>query len=205
LKNYISEGRKTVREIETETFEENPPLFREYISASADVKNIMDNQLKNVKTHARLLSKGMWYEWRMTLLATLKDGLQRTAECMVKDEKTLDHQQALLESVLPRLIHQAEQCSSEEADLEIAAEELASCDQGELNDARHRLVTVDADIEVKKQLISDLRKQLEGNEAAIAADSEQKDLCLEEIREAEKVREECRGWSSKEISALKGT
>jgi kinetochore protein Spc7/SPC105 len=29
-------------------------------------------------------------------------------------------------------------------------------------------------------------------------------LCLEEIREAEKIREECRGWSSSEISVLKG-
>lgn len=193
-----------MREIETETFEENPPLFREYISAPTDVKTIMDNQLKNVKTHARLLSKGMWYEWRMTLLATLKDGFFRTAEGMVKDEKTLDRQQALLDSVLPQLIQQAEQLESEEVDLQAAADELANCDQEELSDARQRLVTVDADIQAKKQMIADLRKQLQTKEANILAGSQRKEKCLEEIRGSEKIREECRGWTSSEINALKG-
>lgn len=204
LKSYISEGRKTVREIETETFEENPPLFREYISAPADIKIVMDNQLKNVKTHARLLSKGLWYEWRMTLLATLRDGFFKMAEGMEKDEETLDQQQALLDSVLPQLVQRAEQLERQEIDLQYAAEELANCDQEELSEARQQLITVDADIEAKKQLISELRRQLQGKDAEIAAGTERKEVCLEDIRQAEKIRQECRGWSSNEINALKG-
>jgi kinetochore protein Spc7/SPC105 len=168
------------------------------------MKIVMDNQLKNVKTHARLLSKGMWYEWRMTLLATLKDGLFRTGEGMIKDEEILDEQHALLETVLPQLVRQAEELEREEADLQYAAEEIANCDQVELSDARQQLITIDADIEAKKQLISDLRKQLQGKEAEIVAGNERKQTCLEDIREAEKIREECRGWSSNEISLLKG-
>jgi kinetochore protein Spc7/SPC105 len=204
LKNYISEGRRTVREIETETFEENPPLFREYISATPDIKIVMDNQLKNVKTHARLLSKGMWYDWRMTLLGTLKDGLFKTAEGMIKDEEKLDQQQELLEPVLPQLIQQAEKLQREEGGLQSAAEELANCDPEELGDARQRLITVDADVEAKKHMIADLRKQLQGKEAEIEAGNERKQVYFEEIREAEKIREECRGWTSNEISILKG-
>lgn len=164
----------------------------------------MDNQLKNVKTHARLLSKEMWYEWRMTLLATLKDGLFKTAEGMTKDERILNKQQGLLDSILPQLIKQAEKLSDDEADLQVAAEELASCDQEDLSDARQNLITVDADVEAKKQLIAELRKQLQGKEAEIAAGLERKEKYLDDIREAEKIREECRGWSSNEISALKG-
>ena len=204
LKNYISEGRKTVREIETETFEENPPLFREYISASADMKVVMDNQLKNVKTHARLLGKGMWYEWRMTLLNTLKDGLFKSAEGMIKDEEELDHQQALLESVLPQLMEEAERLENQEADLQTAAQELANCDQQELSEARQQLIALDADLEAKKQMIADLRKQLQGKEAEIESGSQKKQSILEDIQEAEKIREECRGWSSNEIGILKG-
>jgi kinetochore protein Spc7/SPC105 len=164
----------------------------------------MDNQLKNVKTHARLLSKGMWYEWRMTLLATLKDGFIKTAESMLQDEEILDRQIELLDSVLPQLVHQTEQLQSEESNLQSAAEELANCDQEELSDARQQLITVDADIQAKKQLIADLRKQLQGKEAEIVIGMDRKQICLEEIREAEKIREECRGWTSNEISALKG-
>lgn len=204
LKSYISEGRKTVREIETETFEENPPLFREYISATPDMKLVMDNQLKNVKTHARLLSKGMWYDWRMTLLGTLKEGLFKTGEGMIKDEEILDQQQALLDTVLPNLIKEAEALQNQEDDLQSAAEELANCDPEELSNARQDLITVDAEVEAKKRLIADLRKQLEGKQAEIASGAEKKQAWLEEIREAEKIREECRGWTSTEISALKG-
>ncbi|CZT44728.1 related to spindle pole body protein [Rhynchosporium secalis] len=203
LKRYISEGRKTVREIETETFEENPPLFREYISATPEMKVVMDNQLKNVKTHARLLSKGLWYDWRMTLLRTLKEGLFKSAEGMIEDEEILDHQQELLEAVLPELTRRAEQLQRDEADLRSAAEEIANCDQDELSDARQQLIAVDADVEAKKQLIADLRRQLEGKESEIEAGNERKQTYLEEIREAEKVRKECRGWTSSEISVLK--
>lgn len=193
-----------MREIETETFEENPPLFREYMSASADVKILMDNQLKNVKTHARLLSKGMWYEWRMTLLETLKEGLIKTAEGMMEDEKQLLYQQHLLDSVLPDMLQRVEELQGQETDLQMAADELANCDQEELSAARGQLVQLDADIEAKKAMIAELRKQLEGTELGIAAANEKKQTCLEDIREAEKIREEYRGWSSSEVSSLKG-
>ncbi|KAF4633749.1 hypothetical protein G7Y89_g4371 [Cudoniella acicularis] len=205
LKSYISEGRKTVREIETETFEENPPLFREYISATPDMKVVMDNQLKNVKTHARLLSKEMWYDWRMTLLGTLKEGLFKTSEAMSSDEKVLDHQQRLLSSVLPKLIQKAEALKTEEADLQSAAEDLANCDPEELSNSRQALITIDVDIEAKKRAIYELQKQLEGKEAEIESGIAKKQVWLEEIREAEKIREECRGWTSSEISSLKDT
>jgi kinetochore protein Spc7/SPC105 len=205
LKAYISEGRKTVREIEAETYDENPPLFREYISATPDIKSLMDNQLKNVKTHARLLSKGMWYDWRMTLLATLKDGLLKTAEGMIQDEEVLDRQQELLDAVVPHLIQQSSTLEREEQNLQAAADEIANCDQAELGDARQRLIIVDADLEAKKLVLSDLRMQLERRDAEIQAGNQKKQAWLEEIHEAEKIREECRGWSSSEISILKGT
>ncbi|TAQ84028.1 hypothetical protein B7494_g7648 [Chlorociboria aeruginascens] len=202
LKSYISEGRKTVREIESETFEENPPLFREYISATPDVKVVMDNQLKNVKAHARHLSKGMWYDWRMMLLDTLKDGLFKTAEGMEKDEKALNQQQALLDSVLSQLIKKAEQLETQESDLTIVADELANCDPQELSGARQDLISVEADIQAKKRMIADLNKQLKGREAEIAAGQRKKQVYLEEIRESEKIREEYRGWSSNRVDAI---
>jgi len=204
LKKYISEGRSIVREIETETFEENPPLFREYMSATPDVRMLMDNQFKNVKTHARLLSKGMWYEWRMKLLDGLKDGLYKISEGMEVDAEALQHQQDLLDSTLPQLVEKYEKVAEEEADLQTAAGELASCDQEELSDARQRLVSVDVDIEAKRRMIQDLRKQIQEKEMNIATVTEKKKAYISDIEEAEKVREACRGWSAEEGLALKG-
>lgn len=203
LKKYISEGRRIVREIETETFMENPPLFREYISASPEFKLLMDNQFKNVKTHARLQSKAMWYEWRMKLQEGLREGLFRTVEGMTADEKLLDQQQKLLSSVLPALLKQLEALDRECANLEAIATELKDCDPQELESARADLVAVDEDMEEKAREIAQLREQLQNTEEGVARLVEQKQQYNAEIKEAEGIREDSRGWSSTEISALK--
>ncbi|KAI0443206.1 hypothetical protein F4803DRAFT_515966 [Xylaria telfairii] len=203
LKKYISEGRRIVREIETETFEENPPLFKEYMTATPEFKTLMDNQFKNVKTHARLLSKAMWYEWRMKLQDGLKEGLEKIFEGMETDKELLKKQQALLGSILPRLVQQFEVLSTEREDLEAVAQELADCDPEDLQSARSELTTLDSDIETKKRMIEELRKELTEAESNVDSAAQKKRSCVADIEEAEKVREECRGWTSNEINSLK--
>ncbi|KAI1205429.1 Spc7-domain-containing protein [Annulohypoxylon truncatum] len=203
LKKYISEGRRIVREIETETWEENPPLFKEYMSATPEYKLFLDNQFKNVKTHARLLSKAMWYEWRMKLQDGLKEGLVTIAEGMKADEQLLQKEQKLLDSVLPKLIERFKSLEVEHDNLESAVQELADCDPEDLQAARSELTEVDADIEAKMKQIEQLRQQLGETESGISELSQKKEECLSDIKEAEKVREECRGWTSNEVSSLK--
>lgn len=203
LKKYISEGRKIVREIETETFQENPPLFREYITASPEFKNLMDNQFKNVKTNARLLSKAMWYDWRMKLQDGLREGLVRIAEGMITDEQLLEKQQKLLSSVLPAMVKQLDTLTRECEDLNAVASELEDCDPQELGSARADLTAVEDDIEAKNKEIAQLRQQFTASEQMVGQLVEQKQKYYADIKEAERIREECRGWSSTEISALK--
>ncbi|KHJ35424.1 putative chromosome segregation protein [Erysiphe necator] len=203
LKRYISEGRKTVREIETETWEENPPLFREYISATPDLKFLMDNQLKNVKTHSRLLSKGQWYDWRMTLHGTLKEGLAKSAEGMVCDEEILNHQQMLLDSVLPSAILNAKSLEEKINELQVAAQEIANCNKEELSAARQRLITVDENYEYKKIRLVELQKQLQKIETDIVEKHQYKQKLQKKIYDAEKIKEECRGWTVSEIQIIK--
>ena len=187
-----------------ETFEENPPLFREYISASPEFKVLMDNQFKNVKSHARLLSKAMWYEWRMKLQDGLKEGLINISEGMDDDDRLLTKQQELLSSILPDMLKHVEALEHEQEDLETLARELAACDPAELQKARMELVAMDKGIAEKTRKIAELRREIEGSEASIASLAKQKQQCLDETKEADKLREECRGWSSTEISAIKG-
>ncbi|RYP41850.1 hypothetical protein DL767_000679 [Monosporascus sp. MG133] len=203
LKKYISEGRRIVREIEMETLEENPPLFKEYMSATPEFKVLMDNQFKNVKTHARLLSKAMWYEWRTQLQDGLKEGLVKIAEGMTSDEQFLEKEQKLLDSVLPALSERLDALQTEHDNLQAIAQELADCDPEDLEAARADLTEVDADVRAKMRKIEELHQQLTETEAAIGEMTERKQECLADIQEAEKIREECRGWTSNEISSLK--
>ena len=188
-----------------DTFEDNPPLFREYMSAPPDVRAIMDNQFKNVKTHARLLSKAMWYEWRMKLLDGLKEGLSRIGDDFLQDAKTLSQQEQMLEPIIPNLVQEHEKLEAEANLIQSRADELANCDQEELQDARDKLALVEDEIESKCKQVEELQAQLAQHEEGIEQATERKSDCLLEIQAAEQVCEECRGWTIAEVAALKGT
>lgn len=203
LKNYIAEGRRMVKEIEDETYEINPPLFREYMCATPDVKALMDNQFKNVKTHARLLSKAMWYEWRMKLQEGLKEGLISISEGMDADEQMLKEREELLAAVLPGALERHEQLEEESGNLDEAAKELADCDPAELQAARDELTDLEADIEAKKRLIGELRGQLESSTSEAEELAAEKHSLMTSIQQSEKIREACRGWTGSEVESLK--
>ncbi|KAI4111612.1 MAG: hypothetical protein LQ339_000483 [Xanthoria mediterranea] len=202
LKRYIAEGRSIVREIEADTYEDNPALFREYMTAPPEAKALMDNQFKNVKTHARLLSKAMWYEWRMKLLEGLREGLVQIRNGMDEDAQVLSRQEGHVEALLPKLIEENERLQNEHRFLQAQADELASCDQDELRQAREQLATVDQDLQAKRRLADELEQELQAKEQSIQDAVERRDEYHAEIKEAERVRQESRGWKTSEVAAL---
>ena len=204
MKKYIAEGRSIVREIEADTFEENPPLFREYMNASSDIKPIMDNQFKNVKTHARLLSKAMWYEWRMKLLDGLKEGLVGIREGMKEDENRLFQQENFLELSLPTLIEENDHLQAGYQTLQAQADEVADCDQDELRDAREKLTILTENIEERRMMVDKLRNELQSTKESIEYANDRKDEYLAEIQEAENVRQESHPWKMSDITELQG-
>ena len=164
----------------------------------------MDNQFKNVKTHARLLSKAMWYEWRMKLLDGLKEGLLKIGDGMDEDDRNLIQQEQMLQPVLPGLIEEHEQLESQIQIAQAQADELADCDQDELRDARDSLQSIERDLEAKQKLVKELQIQLREKENILGDVVERKQECGKEIEKSEKVRQDCRGWSSTEVSTLQG-
>lgn len=204
LKSYISEGRQIIRSIEAETYAENPPLFREYVTAAPDIRLLMDNQFRNVKTHARLLSKEMWYEWRMKLLEGLKEGLDRHAQEMKADDVALQKQEKLLNSVVPGLVERHSILQSEATKLQEIADEMDNCDQDELRRAREKLSSIEVELVEKRKQLEQMQEELQDKTDTIEAGAELKAEFIGQIRQAERTKEECRGWSIKEVNALKG-
>ena len=205
MKRYISTGREAVRQIEANVEEDNPLLFSEYLTAPPDQRAIMDTQFKNLKANARLEARGEWYSWRSTLLGTLKASLLSTLNDFRHDETSLSNQEHLLDVVLPPFIEKQEQLSKEQRQLQQRHDELNSCDREELEQTRENLIATDAALQTKRELLMQLQQELADKEARIEAVKARKIECLAEIKAAERVREECRGWSTTEVRDLKGT
>ncbi|KAK2865105.1 hypothetical protein FQN49_003909, partial [Arthroderma sp. PD_2] len=205
LKSYISEGRRIIRSIEAETYAENPPLFQEYISATPDIRLLMDNQFRNVKTHARLLSKEMWYEWRMKLLEGLKQGLDQHVDEMKQDDTLLSKKESILVKVVPGLTEKHARLEIESRNLQKVMEEIENCDQEELRDSREKLSIVETELEDRKKKYEHVRHGLEEKSNVLEAGQARKEELLQQIRDAECITEECRGWKMKEVRVLKAS
>jgi len=164
----------------------------------------MDNQFKNVKTHARLLSKATWYEWRMGLLRGLQEGLDKARQDMSVDEDIIQQQEDMLRPVLPPLIEENKRLESQHAQLQAQADELANCDQSELQAARDELMAVEAEIQEKKAKLEEMQNAVSKKDEEIEIAKRGVEECKREITEAEKLREEFRGWSLGEVQPLKG-
>ena len=187
-----------------ETYADNPALFREYMAAPADIRVLMDNQFRNVKTHSRLLSKATWYEWRMKLLEGLKEGLKRHVEEMRGDEELLAKHEVLIDGMLPQLIERHASLEEEATSLQQLADEMENCDQEELRSARAKLSDMETEIELKKQQLRELQEEAQDRTSTVETATELKEEYTAQIKEAERVREECRGWSARDIRELKG-
>ena len=202
LKKYISEGRRVVKEIESETLDDNPAIFKEYTTANPSTRAALDNQFKNMKTNARLLSKATWYEWRMKLLDGLQESLKDTTQGLQADDEALAKQFDVVEHALKESQEKREALEQEHRVLRARADELAGCDPEDLETARQRLQTVNEeikshshDIEGQHESISDLDQQ-------IAAAKKAKESASAATKDAYRQREASRGWSTAEIAKV---
>ncbi|PUU77847.1 Spc7 kinetochore protein-domain-containing protein [Tuber borchii] len=203
LKKYIREGREVVRAIEDDTLEENPLLFREYMEAPPDIKLIMDTQFKNVKTHARFLAKGIWYEWRMKLLEGVRAALEDNLKGLKDDETLLSEALAAGQKLLPEIISRFETARSKLGSMREMKRRIEADDKAQLAIARESLQSVQSRIEQTKAELAQRKKDLEELDAQLSERELRKQTLQSCIEEAERVKEMNRGWSEEEVSIWK--
>ncbi|KAK3674937.1 hypothetical protein LTR78_005281 [Recurvomyces mirabilis] len=203
LKHYIDSGKKVIKTLEAETYEDTPPLIQAWMNAEPSRRAILDVKMRDMKTQARLRSKEMWYQWRSQLLGDLVKGLSGIGEGLLRDDEVLTESETVLDAVLPGLVEQKESMELEAERLEQALSATSEEGKMELEAARARLLEVDAELEEKREILAMLQKEGQEQESVATDLQDSKTEFLAAIQEAERVRESCRGVSHGEISALK--
>jgi len=204
LKRYIHEGKGAIKELEAETFQDTPRLIQAYMSAAPDRKMAIDAQLRDMKTHARLRSKEMWYGWRSQLLDELMHVLQGIAEGLLKDDEILQASEETLNQALPHMTEQQVALKQEAEQLEAELNATSEEEKEELDAARARITDVDAELAEKRRVLEELQYDVQEQEEIGENLRETKDEFTAAIKEAERVRESYRTISVEEINALKG-
>lgn len=140
----------------------------------------------------------------MKLLEGLKQGLDRNVDDMKKDGEILMRKEKLLGQVVPGLVQKHAYLETEFDHLQQVVEEMENCDQEELRKAREKLIATDNEISERKRELANLQPEFQEKTDAVEAGTARKSDLLGQIRDAEQVIEECRGWSVKEVHSLKG-
>jgi len=203
LERHIKEGRDVIDEIEEIAEAENPPLFQEYIRAPADIKALMDNQFKNIKTNARLTAKRDWYQWRMKNVDSVKDVLQRNLDGLRADERFVEEQKTVLDPLLPDIKKSWERVRYQLRKLEDMKQCIDMDDQDELMAARSRLADILNKIETTRGQTQQKRQQTEKIDKDIKIKEAKESQLVASIEEAERIKEMNRGWSENEVRTWK--
>lgn len=204
LKRYIDEGKIDIKQLEAETYRETPPLVQAYMTADQERRAVIDAQMRDIKTNARLRSKEVWYGWRSNLLGDLMHVLQGIAEGLLKDDDLLQQKEQILADVLPGLIEERASLDAEAERLKQAVSTDSQEQREILGAARERLVAVDSELQEKRQLLQQLQQENMDRESHAEDLRETRDEFIGAIEEADRVREACRATSVDEIEASKG-
>ena len=204
LKRYISDGKRVIKELETETAKETPPLLQAYIVAGPNRRVALDAQMRDIKTHARYRSKEMWYAWRSQLLEDLMKALQSIGESLIRDDEKLRHAEQVLDQIMPGLLQQHQTLQAEAGSLEEEAAAENEDEKEELEAAREKLQATAYEVHEKQKILQGLQREMQEQETQINDLEESRAEFAAAIKEADRVKESCRSISTNEITALKG-
>ncbi|KAF2717154.1 Spc7-domain-containing protein [Polychaeton citri CBS 116435] len=205
LKRYLSEGKADIKQLEQDTFDATPPLITAYMASESEQREAIDTQLRDIKANARYRSKEMWYGWRSQLLEDLMKGLQGIGENLIKDDETLQQAEQVLKQALPPLEQQHENVVAEAEELEQSVAATSEEEKAELDGLRNNLSNANLEVEEKRKILNALHAQVHEQEQLVGHLLEVKSECTDAIKEADRVREACRGVSMKEVSELKAS
>ncbi|KAG5513464.1 hypothetical protein PMAC_000895 [Pneumocystis sp. 'macacae'] len=205
LQKYIEEGKEVISKIEEDTSEENPLLFREYMSATHDIQVIMDGQFKLLKNYSRLYAKGVWYEWRDKLLLGLEEGLQKNLEGLKKDELVINEAKLALNACFPLIKLKFESLKGKLNHLKMIKEEINQCDQKELREVWSNISKINEEIESNADKIENINKNISKINDQLNRLSEKQMILDREIEEYKKATELNRCFDEGEIKNIKRT
>ncbi len=76
MKDDISSGQSDLAATEQICDLDNPPVIREYLSASDEDKQLFEMTFKAFKTNTQLKARERWYDWKMGLMGRVRPDVE---------------------------------------------------------------------------------------------------------------------------------
>lgn len=188
MKNNVKDAKELFSQLEAETLEENPLLFREYIEASADTKQVMSSQFKLIKSYARQQAKSVWYDWRTQLTNGVHEALKKNLKSLQDDQKVVESKRPAVEKAYNDISSKYMEMRNKLERMRKRADELANCDRDEFLAAQERLSTRKRDLASAQKSLEEQTNQVRDYRELVESQLQEKRKLQDSIQAAEKIR-----------------
>lgn len=204
MRKNITEARELLSQIDAETLEDTPLLFREFIEAGPDLKQAMITQFKLIKNYARHQARGVWYDWRVQLTQGLKEALVKRMETVQHDKLLIERKKKEIDvdEIHKRVSEAHAQMKARLETLRQQTTELEQYDREEILAARRELESVKQEHRAVQDQAEQMSQKVESVNKELQKLDDQKLSLKEQIKECEKVKSDNRRIDVGEILAL---
>ncbi|KAA8916129.1 hypothetical protein TRICI_001713 [Trichomonascus ciferrii] len=203
MKNNVKDAKELFSQLEAETLEENPLLFREYIEASADTKQVMSSQFKLIKSFARQQAKSVWYDWRTQLTNGVHEAFKKNLKSLQDDQKMLEAKRPAVERSYNDISSKYMEMRNKLERMRKRAAELANCDRDELLAAQELLSARKRDLASAQKSLEEQTNQVRDYRELVETQLQEKRRLQDSIQAAEKVRQANKRIEMQDIANLR--
>lgn len=204
MRKNITEARDLLSQIDAETLEDTPLLFREFIEAGPDLKQAMITQFKLIKNYARHQARGVWYDWRVQLTQGLKEALVKRMEAVQHDKLLIERKkkEVDVDEIHQRVSEAHAQMKARLETLRQQTTELEQYDREEILAARRQLESVKQEHKGVQDQAEQVSQKVESVNKELQKLDDQKVKLKEQIKECEKIKSDNRRIDIGEILEL---
>ncbi|QBM87576.1 Spc7-C2 protein [Metschnikowia aff. pulcherrima] len=198
----IEQGKRLFDEVKERSVQNNPLLFKQYLSASPFDQTAMRAKFHLMKEYTKQQAKEVWYEWRKKLISNILQVYQNNLEVLENDKLILESGIEELELSFKSMIRDLEAVNADVKRFKEIQSNFQGLEIEDIKRMRARMADLNRLLLDHKRLIAANEKSISALQQSINNRRISIDALKNQVREAEDELSKTKQFSSKEIEEL---
>ncbi|KAM9930473.1 hypothetical protein OXX80_009378 [Metschnikowia pulcherrima] len=198
----IEQGKRLFDEVKERSSQNNPPLFKQYLSASPFEQTAMRAKFHLMKEYTKQQAKEVWYEWRKKLISNILQVYQNNLEVLENDKLILESGIEELDLSFKSMIRDLEAVNADVKRFKEIQRNFQGLEIEDIKRMRARMADLNRSLLDHKRLIAANEKSISALQQNIDNRRISIDALKNQVREAEDELSKTKHFNSKEIEEL---
>ncbi|KAJ8141378.1 hypothetical protein OY671_005444, partial [Metschnikowia pulcherrima] len=198
----IEQGKRLFDEVKERSSQSNPPLFKQYLSASPFEQTAMRAKFHLMKEYTKQQAKEVWYEWRKKLISNILQVYQNNLEVLENDKLILESGIEESELSFKSMIRDLETVNADVRRFKEIQSNFQGLEIEDIKRMRASMADLNRSLLDHKRLIAANEKSINNLQQSIDNRRISIDALKNQVREAEDELSKTKHFNSKEIEEL---